>query len=273
MVSNREPPQAQDEIVYIAPEANLAEIEEFKTVLSADWPDCQEAFMTAPSPGMLATAMHNRFYNTHDEYLDALGEAVAIEYRAAINNGLTLQIDAPDLAMERHLTFADKPLSEFLDFVERVVEQINRAISGLPAEKIRLHVCWGNYEGPHHLDVPLQDILPRILQTNVSGFMFPFANPRHQHEIDVLRNIPLKANQYLIAGVIDTLTNFIEHPEVIAQRIERAVTVVGDPSKVRAGTDCGFDTAAGMGRVTADIVWGKFAAMRQGADIATKRLF
>ncbi|MAQ78032.1 MAG: hypothetical protein CMM19_02650 [Rhodospirillaceae bacterium] len=273
MVSNREPPVAQEKITYVAPEENIAEINTFKKILRGTWPECNHAFMTAPSPGMLAAAMHNRAYPTHGEYLDALGEAVAVEYEAAVNNGLILQIDAPDLAMERHLTFADRPLSDFLEFAEGVISRINIAIRNLPRERIRLHVCWGNYEGPHHLDVPLKEVLPIITEANVGGFMFPFANPRHQHEIEVLKKIPLKPEQYLIAGVIDTLTNFIEHPEVIAQRLERAAEAVGDPKKIQAGTDCGFDTAAGMGRVTQDIVWAKLKAMRDGADLASRRLF
>jgi 5-methyltetrahydropteroyltriglutamate--homocysteine methyltransferase len=170
---------------------------------------------------------------------------------------LILQIDAPDLAMERHVHYGDQPLDVFLDFSRRVVARINRAIEGLPRERVRLHVCWGNYEGPHDRDVAMREVLPVLLEANVGGFMLPFANPRHQHEIDVLREIPLKPDQYLIAGVIDTLTNFIEHPEVVAQRLERAVEAVGDASRVLAGTDCGFDTSAGMGRVTADVVWAK----------------
>ena len=222
---------------------------------------------------MLAAPMHNRYYENDEGYLNALGTAVSLEYQAAVNNGLLLQIDAPVLAMERHLTFADKPLDVFLTFIENVVNQINNAIIGIPTDRVRLHVCWGNYEGPHHLDVPLQDILPILLKGNVGGIMLPFANPRRQHEINVLRDIPLRTNQHLIAGVVDTLTNFIEHPEVIAQRIEPATEAVGDPKKVQAGTDCGFDTAAGMGRVTSDIAWAKLKAMREGADIAATRLF
>ncbi|MFL2934695.1 MAG: cobalamin-independent methionine synthase II family protein [Thalassobaculaceae bacterium] len=273
MVSNRNPPVALREVKYIAPEKNLEEIDDFKTILSEEWPECDDAFITAPSPGMLAAAMHNRYYENDEEYLNALGTAVSLEYHAAVNNGLLLQIDAPDLAMERHLTFADKPIGVFLTFIENVVNQINNAIIGIPADRIRLHVCWGNYEGPHHLDVPLQDILPILLKANVGGIMLPFANPRHQHEINVLRDIPLRTNQHLIVGVVDTLTNFIEHPKVIAQRIESATEAVGDPKKVQAGTDCGFDTAAGMGRVTSDIAWAKLKAMREGADIAATRLF
>ena len=273
MVSNRNPPVALREVKYIAPEKNLEEIDDFKTILSEEWPECDDAFITAPSPGMLAAAMHNRYYENDEEYLNALGTAVSLEYHAAVNNDLLLQIDAPDLAMERHLTFADKPIGVFLTFIENVVNQINNAIIGIPADRIRLHVCWGNYEGPHHLDVPLQDILPILLKANVGGIMLPFANPRHQHEINVLRDIPLRTNQHLIVGVVDTLTNFIEHPKVIAQRIESATEAVGDPKKVQAGTDCGFDTAAGMGRVTSDIAWAKLKAMREGADIAATRLF
>ena len=273
MVSNRNPPVALKEVKYIAPEQNLAEIHNFKTILSEEWPNCSRAFITAPSPGMLAAAMHNRYYQNDEEYLNALGKAVSIEYHAAVNNGLILQIDAPDLAMERHLTFADKPVDNFLQFAEGVVVQINKAIIGIPADKIRLHVCWGNYEGPHHLDVPLKEILPILLKAKVGGLMLPFANPRHQHEMDVLRDIPLGTNQYLIAGVVDPLTNFIEHPEVIAQRIESATKATGDPRRVQAGTDCGFDTAAGMGRVTSDIAWAKLKVMREGAQLAASRLF
>ena len=158
---------------------------------------------------MLAAPMHNRYYENDEGYLNALGTAVSLEYQAAVNNGLLLQIDAPVLAMERHLTFADKLIDLFLTFIENVVNQINNAIIGIPADRIRLHVCWGNYEGPHHLDVPLQDILPILLKANVGGIMLPCANPRYQHEINVLRDIPLRTNQHLIAGVVDTLTNLL----------------------------------------------------------------
>ncbi len=273
MVSNREPPVALDAVRYVAPEENLFEINEFQCSLAETGHDFTDAFMTAPSPGMVAAAMHNRHYPTENDYLDALADGLSIEYRAAVDHGLILQIDAPDLAMERHVHYGDEPLDVFLDFSRRVVARINRAIEGLPRERVRLHVCWGNYEGPHDRDVAMREVLPILLEANVGGFMLPFANPRHQHEIDVLREIPLKSDQYLIAGVIDTLTNFVEHPEVVAQRLERAVEAVGDASRVMAGTDCGFDTSAGMGRVTADVVWAKLKAMRDGADIAGARLF
>jgi len=273
MVSNREPPAAIGTVSYIAPEENVSEINDFKAALTETGHSFHDAFMTAPSPGMIAAAMHNQHYPTENDYLDALADGLSIEYQAAVNHGLILQIDAPDLAMERHVHYGDRPLDDFLDFSSRVVTRINRAIKGLPPERVRLHVCWGNYEGPHDRDVAMREVLPILFETHVGGFMLPFANPRHQHEIDVLRELPLKPDQYLIAGVIDTLTNFVEHPEVVAQRLERAVEAVGDASRVLAGTDCGFDTSAGMGRVTPDVVWAKLKAMRDGADIAGARLF
>ncbi len=272
MVSNREPPLATGDVKHIDPLANLHEINELKGIIDESDSGFQDAFITAPSPGMLATAMHNHYYADEDEYLNALSEALKIEYHAAVQNGLILQIDAPDLAMERHVSFGDRPLDEFLEFAGQVVERINQAIQGLPQDRIRLHVCWGNYEGPHDRDVELREILPILFEANVGGFMLPFANPRHQHEINVLRDIPIRPTQYLIAGVIDPLTNFIEHPEVVAQRLELAAEVVGNVDRLQAGTDCGFDTSAGMGRVTSDIVWAKLKSMREGADIASKRL-
>jgi 5-methyltetrahydropteroyltriglutamate--homocysteine methyltransferase len=154
-----------------------------------------------------------------------------------------------------------------------VVAAINKAVRNIPREKIRLHVCWGNYEGPHDRDVALRDILPTILRAKAGAIFLPFANPRHAHEFRVLKGIPLADDQLLIAGVIDTLTNFVEHPEVIADRIERIAGAVGDPRRVLAATDCGFDTSAGMGRVAEDVVWAKLRALKEGAQLASQRLF
>lgn len=272
-VSNYEPPMAVGPVEYTAPEANLAEIEGFKAALEAAQGDFSGAFITAPSPGIVAAAMKNEFYASEDEYLDALVNALRVEYEAAHAHGLMLQIDAPDLALERHLTFADRPVGEFVAYVERIVAKINQALVNVPRDRVRLHVCWGNYESPHDQDVALREILPAILGANVGAFMLPFANPRHQHEIKVFKDIPLAADQSLIVGAIDTCTNFVEHPEAIADRLERAAEAVGDPARIHAGTDCGFDTSAGMGRLTADIVWAKLRALRDGADIANARLF
>jgi len=272
-VSNFAPPMATGPIEYADQTANAEELRIFKDALSRHEGAFADAFMTAPSPGIVAMAMKNQYYDTFEEYLTAVTDALSIEYRAAIDAGFILQIDAPDLALERHISYSDQPVQEFVTFVRAVVGQINRALEGLPRDRVRLHVCWGNYESPHDQDVPLRDIVEAIKEANVGGFMLPFANPRHQHEINVFRDYPLGKDQKLLVGVIDTTTNFVEHPEVVAERLERAAGVVGDPSRILAGTDCGFDTSAGMGRVTSDVVWAKLRAMREGADLAASRLF
>jgi 5-methyltetrahydropteroyltriglutamate--homocysteine methyltransferase len=248
-----------------------AECADFRAALEGQ--TFTEAFLTAPSPGIIASIVQNEHYDTFDRYLDALGAALQVEYEAIVRNGFLLQLDCPDLALERHTSYRDRPLGEFLDFAGKVVSAINKAVRNIPREKIRLHVCWGNYEGPHDHDVALRDILPEILRAKAGAIFLPFANPRHAHEFQVLKDIPLAGDQLLIAGVIDTLTNFVEHPEVVADRIERIAAVLGDRRRILAGTDCGFDTSAGMGRVTQDIVWAKLRALRQGADIASQRLF
>jgi 5-methyltetrahydropteroyltriglutamate--homocysteine methyltransferase len=271
-VSNFEPPMATGPIGYTGVAENAAEIAAFKTALTAHPAAFADAFMTAPSPGIVAMAMKNAHYDRFADYLAVLADALAVEYRAAIDAGLILQIDAPDLALERHITYADRPIGEFVAFVESVIGEINRVLAGIPRERVRLHVCWGNYESPHDRDVPLHDIAAAILRANVGAFMLPFANPRHAHEIEVFRHMPLAPDQQLIVGVIDTTSNYLEHPEVVAERLERAARVIGAPERIQAGTDCGFDTSAGMGRVTADIVWAKLRALRQGADLAAKRL-
>ena len=232
-----------------------------------------EPFLTAPSPGIVAAAMRNDFYPSQEEYLTALGEALRVEYEAIVRHGNLLQLDCPDLAMERHYSWHDKPLEEFLQFVDAVTRTINGALINIPRDKVRLHVCWGNYEGPHDCDVELKEIMPILRNVNVGGFVLPFANPRHAHEYRVLRDFPLDTDQIIVAGVIDSVTNFVEHPETIAERIERVVEVVGDPTRVVAGTDCGFDTSAGMRRVAEDVVWAKLAALSEGARIASSRVF
>jgi 5-methyltetrahydropteroyltriglutamate--homocysteine methyltransferase len=271
-VSNFEPPTAVGPIRYADKAANDAEIAAFKAALDAHKGAFADAFMTAPSPGIVAMAMKNAHYPSFDEYLAALADALSVEYRAAIDAGFILQIDAPDLALERHLTYAERPVRDFVAFVESVIGEINRVLAGIPRERVRLHVCWGNYESPHDRDVPLRDIASAILAADVGAFLLPFANPRHAHEIKLFRDLKLAADQTLIVGVIDTTTNFVEHPELIADRLERAAEAIGDPRRIQAGTDCGFDTSAGMGRLTADVVWAKLGAMREGADLAASRL-
>src|SRR5215472_9616365 len=266
-------PKAIGAVRYLDARAIDDECRHFNAVLAENPNVFVEPFMSAPSPGILATAVRNEHYDTLANYLAALGQALKVEYEAIVGSGLLLQIDAPDLALERHITYKDKPVAEFVAFVEQVVATINDALRKVPRDRVRLHVCWGNSESPHDCDVPLEDILPALQQASVGGFFLPFANPRHAHEFRCFTKHPLKDDQILVAGVIDTLTNFVEHPDVVADRIERVAAVVGDPSRVLAGTDCGFDTSAGWGRVAEDVVWAKLKTLRRGADIASARLF
>jgi 5-methyltetrahydropteroyltriglutamate--homocysteine methyltransferase len=271
-VGNYEPPRAVGEVRYLDDSELRAECADFRAALDERPGGFVEPFMTAPSPGIIAAAMKNEYYDTEEAYLAALAAALKIEYETIVANGFLLQLDCPDLALERHLSYNERPLGEFLGFVERVVATINDAIASIRPDRIRLHVCWGNYEGPHDRDVPLEDILPILQRAKVGGFVLPFANPRHQHEWRVLQKFPLADDQVIVAGVVDDLTGFVEHPEVVADRLENVARAVGDPQRVLAGTDCGFDTSAGMGRVTEDVVWAKLAAMAEGAKIASRRL-
>jgi 5-methyltetrahydropteroyltriglutamate--homocysteine methyltransferase len=266
-------PKAIGEVSYLDDGAIDDECRYFKAVVDDNPGAFVEPFMSAPSPGIVAMAVRNEHYDTLGAYLDALGAALAVEYRTIVRHGFLLQIDAPDLALERHITYKEQPLAAFIGFVEQVVVTINKAIEGIPRERVRLHVCWGNSESPHDSDVPLEDILPALQRANVGGFVLPFANPRHAHEFRCFEKRPLANDQVLVAGVIDSLTNFVEHPEVVADRIERVAAVVGDATRVLAGTDCGFDTSAGWGRVAEDVVWAKLASMRDGARLASQRLF
>jgi 5-methyltetrahydropteroyltriglutamate--homocysteine methyltransferase len=277
-VSNFAPPKAIGEVRYVGEAAVNEECADFRHVLddaasSARSAPFVEPFLTAPSPGIVASAIRNEHYDTEDAYLVALSRALQVEYEAIIAHGFLLQLDCPDLALERHIAYQDRPLADFLGFVERVVATINDALVNIPRERVRMHACWGNYEGPHDRDVALEDILPIIRRMRVGGFVLPFANPRHAHEIRCLETYPLDDDQIIVAGVIDTLTNFVEHPEVVADRLERVARAVGDPRRVIGGTDCGFDTSAGMGRVAEDVVWAKLSALSEGARIASGRLF
>jgi 5-methyltetrahydropteroyltriglutamate--homocysteine methyltransferase len=261
------------EIRYLDEAPVHRECRDFRRALEESGGGFVETFLTAPSPGIIAAAMRNEHYATEDAYFAALGAALRVEYEAIAGEGFLLQLDCPDLALERHVSFADRPLGDFLAFAEKVVATINAALEKIPRERVRLHVCWGNYEAPHDCDVPLPDILPILRQARVGALVLPFANPRHAHEVRELSGTPLDSDQILVAGVIDPLTNFVEHPEVVAERIERAAHAIGDAHRVIAGTDCGFDTSAGMGRVAEDVVWAKLAALSEGARLASERLF
>ncbi len=277
MVSNFAPPKVIGEINYVGAADAMRECTDFREVLDGRKRDGArgfvQAFLTAPSPGIVVAAIRNEHYDTEDAYLAAVGRALQVEYETIAAQGFLLQLDCPDLALEHHISFQDRPLADFLDFVERVVATINDALRNIPRESVRMHVCWGNYEGPHDRDVALTTILPLIARMNVGALVLPFANPRHAHEVRCLEARSIADDQIIVAGVIDSTTNFVEHPELVAERIERVAKAVGDPVRVIAGTDCGFDTAAGAGRVAEDVVWAKLASLSKGARIASERLF
>jgi len=262
-------PAALSEVRYV----NGAPIKEDAARLRRLGGRFRECFMTAPSPGIVATTMLNQHYDSHEAYLMALAKALASEYRAIHDAGLVLQIDAPDLAMERHRFFDGLTEAEFLRQLALHVAAINLGIEGIPRDRVRLHVCWGNNDGPHIYDIAMATILPELYRANVGALSIEFANPRHQHEYAALRENKLPAHMLLMPGVLDTTTNFVEHPEVIARRLEEAVAVVGDRERVIAGTDCGFGTFAGREFVADEIVWVKLAAAAEGARIASRRLW
>lgn len=231
------------------------------------------AFMNAVSPGTVALFHPNAFYPDDAAYVEALGEAMRPEYEAIAAGGLLLQVDCPDLALARHMAFAEMDDDAFAAVAARRVTALNRALRNIPAERCRMHVCWGNYEGPHVCDIPLARIFPLLMEAKPSMILFEAANPRHAHEwrtaADLADKIP--AGKILIPGVVDTCTNYVEHPELVAERITRFAEAVG-PERVMAGTDCGFGTFAGFGAVHPDIAWVKLQALVQGAALASERL-
>jgi 5-methyltetrahydropteroyltriglutamate--homocysteine methyltransferase len=265
-------PEAVADVKYRDTQAIDAEIARFKR-LSAKLKGSVEYFMNAPSPGIIATTMLNAHYPSHQAYLDAIAREIRTEYLAVTKAGFVLQIDAPDLAMERVLLYQDLSDSEFAKIVEQHIGALNKALEGVPRDRVRLHICWGNWEGPHTHDVALDVILPVLYQANVGGLSIEFANPRRQHESAALRKHPLPDKMILIPGVIDPKSNFVEHPEVVAQRIETVAKAVGDRERVIAGVDCGFGTFVGWEWVTEDVVWAKLKTLRAGADLASTRLW
>jgi 5-methyltetrahydropteroyltriglutamate--homocysteine methyltransferase len=267
------PPRATGPVAYVERGPLDAELNFFEKLLQEKSQGFSETFWSAPSPGIIASAMQNDFYGSLEEYVNAVADALRTEYEAIAARGHILQIDAPDLAMERHRLFAHRPLADFLGFVDLTVAALNRALANIAPDRVRLHVCWGNYEGPHNFDVPLEDLLPQLFAARVGGLVLSMANPRHAHEHRVIAKLGLPRDWLLVTGVIDTTTNYVEHPEVVAERIELAARAVGDPRRVLAGTDCGFDTSTGCGCVADEVVWEKLRSLRAGADLATARLF
>ena len=233
-----------------------------------------EAFMNAASPGVIALFQPDRHYGSPDDYLEALAEAMRPEYEAIVAAGLILQLDSPDLGLGRHMMYKDRSEADYLVLIGRHVEVLNHALRNLPADRVRMHVCWGNYEGPHTHDVEMRTILPVLMRAKPQGLLFETANPRHQHDWQAFRDLaPLvPEDRVLIPGVIDSTTNFVEHPEVVAQRIDQFAQLVGR-ERVIAGTDCGFSTFAGFGAVDPDIVYAKLATLAEGAARASERLW
>jgi 5-methyltetrahydropteroyltriglutamate--homocysteine methyltransferase len=231
-----------------------------------------EGFLNAASPGVVALFQPNDFYPTQDDYLEALAEGLRVEYEAIVKAGFLVQIDAPDLAMGRHTMYRDRSTEDFLGLAARHIEVLNHALRNVPADRARMHVCWGNYEGPHHHDVPMQQLLPVVLKAKPAGLLFEAANPRHMHEWTVFRDIDLPDDKVLIPGVLSTTTNYIEHPLLVAERLERFADIVGR-ERVIAGTDCGFGTFAGFGPVEPEIAYRKLTSLVEGAQIASSRLW
>jgi 5-methyltetrahydropteroyltriglutamate--homocysteine methyltransferase len=263
-------PEAQAELKYLDTRPIKDEIARFKTAAQSKF---AEMFMTAPSPGIIATTMLNAYYDSYEKYLAAIAREMAQEYKAIHDGGLLLQIDAPDLAMARVINFQDKSDAEFQKICEMQVDAINQGIAGIPRDRVRLHVCWGNWEGPHLFDIALNKVLAIFLKARVGALSIEFANPRHAHEYPTLKTIGFPKDMMLIPGVIETTSNFVEHPELVARRIEEAVATIGDRERVIASTDCGFGTFAGREWVIAPVVWKKLEALRAGADLASQRLW
>lgn len=227
------------------------------------------AFMNAASPGVIALFQPNEFYSTQDEYLEALAEAMRPEYEAIVAQGFLLQLDSPDLGLGRHMMYKDRSDAEYLALIGRHVEVLNHALRNVPAERVRMHVCWGNYEGPHTKDVEMGVILPTLMRAKPSGLLFETSNPRHQHDWNFFREFAdsIPEDKVLIPGVLDSTTNFVEHPRVVAERLWHFTDVVGY-ERVIAGTDCGFSTFAGFGAVDPDIAYAKLGALAKGAELA-----
>ncbi|MEM6889744.1 MAG: cobalamin-independent methionine synthase II family protein [Pseudomonadota bacterium] len=227
-------------------------------------------FMNAASPGVISLFLQNNFYSTRDAYLAALADAMRAEYEGIVSSGLDLQLDCPDLALSRHMLFKDLTDEEFLKIAAAHVEALNHALANVPAEKVRIHICWGNYEGPHVCDIGMEKVFDLLMSTKARYVLFETSNPRHAHEWTVFRDrrADIPNDKVLIPGVVDTTTNFVEHPQVVAQRLERFVQIVG-ADRVMAGSDCGFGTFAGFGTVDPEIAYAKLAALRDGAALAS----
>jgi 5-methyltetrahydropteroyltriglutamate--homocysteine methyltransferase len=252
---------------FAAVETDIAQARAATTGVKAE-----EVFITSPSPGQIARYLKNQHYPTDEDYLFALADVMAREYRAIVEAGFVLQLDCPDLALSRHMVFAHLSLAEFRKVITTHVEALNHAVRDLPPERMRMHICWASTQGPHHKDVPLKDIVDIVLKGRPQGVSFPGANPRHGHEWKVWKDVKLPDGKIIIPGVIDSTSNFVEHPELVADRIVQYASVVGRENVV-AGVDCGFGTFAGRLQVDSKIVWMKLTSLAEGAQLASKQLW
>ena len=260
-------PKCVSEIKVKSLEPLKDDVGAFQAALSAN--GYAKGFMNSATPGVIALFQPNEFYKTQDDYLEAVAEGMRVEYEGVVEAGFILQLDAPDLGLGRHMMYKDLDDSGFVAAAEKHIEVMNHALRNVPGDKVRMHVCWGNYEGPHICDIALKKILPSLLKAKPRALLFEGANPRHAHEWVDWKNVDLPDDYVLIPGVIDSTSNFVEHPELIAQRLKNFTDIVG-VERVIAGTDCGFSTFAGFGAVDPDIVWAKLKALSDGAEIASK---
>jgi len=252
---------------FAAAQADIARSKEALAGIEAE-----EVFMTSPSPGQIARYLKNQHYPSDEAYLYALADVMAREYRAIVDAGFVLQLDCPDLALSRHMVFAHLSLAEFRKVITTHVEALNHAVRDIPPERMRMHICWASTQGPHHKDVPLRDIVDIVLKGRPQAVSFPGANPRHGHEWKVWQDVKLPDGKAIIPGVIDSTSNFVEHPELVADRIVQYAKVVGRENVI-PGADCGFGTFAGRVQVDTKIVWMKLASLSEGARLATRQLW
>jgi 5-methyltetrahydropteroyltriglutamate--homocysteine methyltransferase len=268
--SRRKTPACTGPIGLRDREAAQVDVDNLKTALRSV--EVQDVFMSAASPGVISLFFRDDHYRNHEAYLFAIAEAMRHEYETVARAGFTLQLDCPDLGMGRHIQFADLGLEEFRKMARLHLAALDHAVANIPPAQLRIHLCWGNYEGPHHYDVPLADILDLVLAARPQAVSFEAANPRHGHEWRVFERVKLPPDKLIIPGVIDSTTNFIEHPELVAERIGRYARLVGREN-VLAGTDCGFGTWVGQAAVDPDIVWAKLATLAEGARLASRELW
>jgi 5-methyltetrahydropteroyltriglutamate--homocysteine methyltransferase len=268
--SRRKTPACNAAIRVRDPDAARTDVAHLKAALAGV--DVEDAFLTAASPGVVSLFFRNEHYASDEAYLAAIADAMQQEYETIAAAGINLQIDCPDLGMGRHIQYADLSLADFRRKAELHVEALNHALRNIAPEQLRMHLCWGNYEGPHHCDVPLADVIDIVFRARPSAIAFEAANPRHAHEWKLFETVRLPDGKLLIPGVIESKSNFVEHPELVAQRIGRYASLVGREN-VMAGSDCGYGTWVGKAAVDPDVVWSKMAAMAEGARIASREFW